>query len=112
MTPPPLNALPDKWRRRAARVARRNPGIELRKPASGLGLAYFLFGTRGHVLRGRVVLAQIGVDSPEAVVGLSQSIVGQPAHEQRGRSQLEAPVQVWLGPCMTSTSCGVTPAPG
>jgi hypothetical protein len=47
------------------KLAPRNPGIELRKPAPGVGLVYFLFGARGHALRGRVALAQVGVDSPD-----------------------------------------------
>ena len=47
------------------KLAPRNPGIEFRKPAPGVGLVYFLFGTRGHAFRGRVALAQVGVDSPD-----------------------------------------------
>ena len=47
------------------KLAPRNPGIEFRKPAPGVGLVYVLFGARGHALRGRVVLAQVGVDSPD-----------------------------------------------
>jgi hypothetical protein len=47
------------------KVAPTNPGIEIRKPAPGVGLVYVLFGTRGYAIPGRVVLAQVGVDDPQ-----------------------------------------------
>ena len=48
---------------KVVKLAPRNPGIQLRKPAPGVALVYLLFGARGLLLTGRVVRAQVFVES-------------------------------------------------